>query len=131
MRYAPPCRGTATLPLAEEVSAFVSLAGAEGGCNAVIVDEATEVQAYIDATPPLDARTLTHERMAARDFKETVWKLKQASKRKAAPAWSCPVELWLLVLAPEYYSVGERMMTGVGAEGAKSIAKLTAAKMEM
>ena len=58
--------------------------------------------------------TQAHRKQANEDLKNIVRAMKQAGKRRSAPPWSVPMELWLMMMAPDYRSVRGAPTEGVG-----------------
>ena len=87
--------------------------GKEGGMGAVEAspDEAIR-DAFVDAPLPLPTRDTAAS--AKQDLRDTVAALMKAPKRRTAPPWSVPLELFLMGLRPDYYSVGKPKTEGIG-----------------
>ena len=63
---------------------------------------------------------------------DTAKGLVKGNRRRAAPRWSAPAELYLMCASPSYLSVGPTRLEGIGVEGiTKEARKYTRAKSEL
>ena len=66
------------------------------------------------------------------DLFSTAKELAKGNRRRAAPSWSAPAELFLICASPSYLSVGPRRFEGIGVEEiTKTAKKYTRAKREL
>eukprot|EP00969_Alexandrium_andersonii_P261052 11540856-Alexandrium_andersonii.AAC.1 len=59
---------------------------------------ATMLRAHVRAPPPADAM---HERDAFEDWRGICRHFSRASKRRALPEWSAPMESWHMLMMPD------------------------------
>ena len=80
-----------------------------------VEDWEAEYNEYISSAPMLSAWTLETGERVANDFKETSMLLRKMPKGRAAPSWSLPTELFLMLLGP-MRGVKEDRQAGLGHE---------------
>ena len=91
-----------------------------GGLQAELVDlEQQKLQwadpAFEFACSEPASPDYNHVRQAKRDIASTSFAMKKALEGKTFPAWSLPIEVWLMVLLPDYVSVRDFPTAGLGA----------------
>ena len=102
----------------DTTSAFFSQPAAEGGIAGEpvdIADKLSEVQsnAWITSMPHLSADTWD---LVNSDYQGLRKYVKYAKKRRAAPPWSVPLELWHMILHPFARCRDSHRFSGVGVE---------------
>ena len=119
-------------PYKEEVKTHVTMPGAMGGMDAQVVDIGEtdrEFQADLPLLEPLDMNMVTRAKTI---LFSTAIELAKGNRRRAAPQWSAPAELFLICASPSYSSVGPRRLEGIGVgEITKTAKKYTRAKQEL
>eukprot|EP00972_Heterocapsa_arctica_P037193 5477231-Heterocapsa_arctica.AAC.1 len=65
-----------------------------------IDDWGKEFEEYQSTAPPLPPWTIEAATEATEDAKEVAWQLKKMPKRRAAPSWSLPLELFGMIMRP-------------------------------
>ena len=109
-------------PDKEEMKTHVTMPRAMGGMDAQVVDigeTEREFQADLPSHEPLDMNMVTR----AKTILSTARELAKGNRRRAAPRWSAPAELFLICASPSYLSVGPRRLEGNGVEEITKTAK--------
>ena len=65
--------------------------------------------------PVLPSMDLNEVLDADQSYKIAAWELHSAKKRRSAPSWSAPVEMWITITAPSYCSKPGPKKAGIGA----------------
>ncbi len=80
------------------------------------VDFDAETAKWIRGTGPLPRLTLQHVEDGRYDYKQLIYTFKHSAKRRGLPAWSAPLEAYLMLMQPTNFSKEERRKRGVGHE---------------
>ena len=104
-------------PHKEQLRQHVCRSAREGGMSAVVIDYEKEAGDIEDEgqEEELTGWSLEAACKAREDAADIRRRLMKASKRKASPEWSAPLEAWLMAMAPNWKMQGAREKAGVGA----------------
>ena len=86
----------------------------EGGLGATIIDYDSESRKWFqnkNEFHPSDSNTASK---AKTDYFDVIRAMKYATKRRASPEWSLPVEVFLMAMDPGYVSTAHKPRSGVG-----------------
>ena len=110
-------------PDKEEMRTHVTVPGAKGRMDAQVVDIEETLREF-----QTDLHMVTR---AKKILFCTAKELAKGHRRRAAPRWSAPAELFLMCVSPSYLSEGPRRLEGIGVEEiTKEAKKCTRAKSE-
>eukprot|EP00972_Heterocapsa_arctica_P088231 13010164-Heterocapsa_arctica.AAC.1 len=82
-----------------------------------IEDWEEEQKSYDETAPPLPGWTLEAAQKAREDMEATADKMVKMMKRRAAPLWSVPAEVFCMLLKPGHRRKDLKKGVGLGAEG--------------
>jgi hypothetical protein len=103
---------TRAQPLASEWAEFWKNSGPKGGMSAVPCCWAEVQEEHSSCMEGARLRTMEHVEQAEEDLQAMRRILRKAKKRRAVPVWSAPLELWWMLLWPNYRT--SMKMAGVG-----------------
>ena len=106
----------AARPSVEEWKDCLLAPGKEGGMSATVVDYEEEVLSIKALANPLPTLTATHIQRGQHDARQMGFVMSRSSKRRGAPPWSMPLEIFQLCMSPDFYSRKRRGVEGLGAE---------------
>ena len=120
-------------PDKEEMKTHVTKPAASGRMDAEVVDIGEKERKFKADLPPLEPLDMNVETRAKKILFCTAKELAKGNRRRAAPRWSAPAELFLMCASPSYLSVGPRRLEGIiGVEEiTKEAKKYTRAKTEL
>ena len=119
-------------PDREDITTHVTKPGAMEGMDAEVVDIGETDREFQADMPPLEPMDMNMLRRARSILFCTAKQLAKGNRRRAAPRWSAPAELFLMCASPSYLSVGPRRLEGIGVEEIMKKAKMcTRAKREL
>ena len=103
-------------PKQEEMKTHVTMLGARRGLDAEVVDVRETQREFQADMPPLEPLDMNMVTRAKTIFFRTAKELANGNKRRAAPRWSAPAELFLMCASLSFLSVGPRRLEGIGVE---------------
>ena len=114
------------------MKAHVTLPGASGGMDAQVVDIGEVEREFQTDLPPLESLDMNMVTRAKTILFSTAKELAKGNRRRAAPCWSAPAELFLISASPSYF-VGGTLVTRRHwvEEITKTAKKYTRAKREL
>ena len=100
--------------------------------DAQVVDIGEVEREFQADMPPLEPLDMNMVKRAKTILFSTAKELAKGNRRRAAPSWSAPAELFLICASPSYLSVGPRRLEGIGMEEiTKTAKKYTRAKRQL
>ena len=119
-------------PDKEGMKTHVTRPGPNGGMDAEVVDIWETERKFQADLPPLEPLDMNMVTRAKTILFSTANELAKGNRRRAAPRWSAPAELFLMCASPSYLSVGPRRLEGIGVEEiTKEAKRYTRAKLEL
>ena len=110
----------------------VTKPGAMGGMDAQVVDIGETEREFQADLPLLESLEMSMVTRAKTILFSTAKELAKGNRRRAAPRWSAPAELFVICASPSYQSMGPRRLDGSGVEEVTKTAKKYArAKQEL
>ena len=102
------------------------------GMDAQVVDIGETEREFQADMPPLEQLDINMVKRTKTILSGTAKELAKGNRRRAAPRWSAPAELFLMCASPSYLSVGATRLEGIGVEEiTKTAKKHTRAKQEL
>ena len=118
----------AVRPSKDEWEKSCTRPGGLGGFKGEIVDTEDIVHKQATCLPQLKELDMNIKQAALRDYKTTKWKLGRSMKRRAAPGWSAPVELFQIITLTGYLSKPKHAVAGIGVQDSRTQGESTKAQ---